>query len=169
MQVPPVRERVAILIVPLHHQQIACFFEFRGLGTLALKGLPHPVPAWEVLEVAAVESRFEALRSDMMTPFVGREEELDLLQRRWLRAMSGDGQMVLLSGEPGIGKSRLIGNLVHLLSSIGAAQFDRHPPFHSRPRLPRGHVSTPMFGTVSNPRADISDGRPMARPCAASG
>jgi predicted ATPase len=66
------------------------------------------VPAWEVLEEAAVESRFAALRADLITPLVGREEELDLLQRRWLRAGSGEGQMVLLSGDPGIGKSRLI-------------------------------------------------------------
>jgi class 3 adenylate cyclase len=97
-----------IVIDAASRQQIGRFFKFRDLGTIALKGLPNPVPAWEVLEEAAVESRFEALRAEMMTPLVGRQEELDLLQRRWVRARSGEGQVVLLSGEPGIGKSRLI-------------------------------------------------------------
>jgi class 3 adenylate cyclase/predicted ATPase len=97
-----------IVIDAATHQQIGGFFKFRDLGSIALKGLPNPVPAWEVLEEAAVESRFEALHAEMMTPLVGRQEELDLLQRRWLRAVSGEGQVVLLSGEPGIGKSRLI-------------------------------------------------------------
>jgi len=97
-----------IVIDAATRQQIGGFFKFRDLGTIALKGLPNAVPAWEVLEEAAVESRFEALHAEIMTPLVGRQEELELLQRRWLRATSGEGQVVLLSGEPGIGKSRLI-------------------------------------------------------------
>ena len=97
-----------IVIDAATHRQIGGFFKFRDLGTNALKGLPNPVSAWEVLEEAAVESRFEALHAEMMTPLVGRHEELELLQRRWLRARSGEGQVVLLSGEPGIGKSRLM-------------------------------------------------------------
>jgi len=97
-----------IVIDAATRQQVGGFFKFRDLGTIALKGLPNPVPAWEVLEEAAVESRFEALRAETMTSLVGREDELDLLQRRWARATSGEGQVVLLSGEPGIGKSRLM-------------------------------------------------------------
>jgi class 3 adenylate cyclase len=65
-----------IVIDAATRQQTGTFFKFRGLGTIALKGLPNPVPAWEVLEEAAVESRFEALRAEMMTPLVGRQEEL---------------------------------------------------------------------------------------------
>jgi len=64
------------------------------------------VPAWQVLRPSAVESRFEALRGSALTPLVGRDEEIDLLLRRWARAKAGDGQVVLVSGEPGIGKSR---------------------------------------------------------------
>jgi predicted ATPase len=65
------------------------------------------VPAWQVLSSSAVASRFEALRGSALTRLVGRDEELDLLLRRWARAKAGYGQVVLISGEPGIGKSRL--------------------------------------------------------------
>jgi class 3 adenylate cyclase/predicted ATPase len=105
-----------IVIDSATRRQIGGFFKFRDLGTIVLKGLPNPVPAWEVLEEAAVESRFEALRAEMMTPLVAREEELELLLRRWVRARSGEGQVVLLSGEPGVGKSRLTAALVGELS-----------------------------------------------------
>ena len=86
-------------------------FDCRDLGLVALKGLPEPVPAWQVIEQAAVESRFEALHAGTMTPLIGRDEELELLLRRWRQAKEGEGQLVLLSGEPGIGKSRLIAAL----------------------------------------------------------
>jgi class 3 adenylate cyclase/predicted ATPase len=82
-------------------------FEYRDLGAVEVKGIAAPVPAWQVLRPSAVESRFEALRGSALTPLVGRDEELDLLLRRRSRAKSGDGQVVLISGEPGIGKSRL--------------------------------------------------------------
>ena len=61
-----------------------------------------------MLREAAVESRFEAMHAQTMTPMIGRDEELELLLRRWRQAQEGEGQLVLLSGEPGIGKSRLI-------------------------------------------------------------
>jgi len=67
----------------------------------------HFWPAWEILAEAAVESRFEALRA-ASTPFVGRDLELALLERRWQQAKTGEGCVVLISGEPGIGKSRLV-------------------------------------------------------------
>jgi len=66
-----------------------------------------PVPAWQVLRPSAVESRFEALRGSALTPLVGRDEEIEVLLRRWERAKGGDGQVALISGEPGIGKSRI--------------------------------------------------------------
>jgi class 3 adenylate cyclase/predicted ATPase len=82
-------------------------FEYRNLGRVALKGLADPVQAWQVTGASAVESRFEARQETSLAPLAGREEELELLMRRWRQAKSGKGQVVLLSGEPGIGKSRL--------------------------------------------------------------
>jgi predicted ATPase len=85
----------------------AGLFEHRDLGRVALKGLVDPVHAWQVTGVSTVQSRFEARHEINLTPLVGRTEELDLLWRRWQHAKNGEGQVVLLSGEPGIGKSRL--------------------------------------------------------------
>jgi class 3 adenylate cyclase/predicted ATPase len=82
-------------------------FELRDLGVVVVKGFAAAGPVWQVLRPNAVESHFEALRAASLTPLVGREEELDLLVRLWHRAASGEGQAVLISGEPGIGKSRL--------------------------------------------------------------
>lgn len=83
-------------------------FECRDLGTVEAKGLPVPVRAWEVVGLSTIDSRFEALHATRLTPLVGRDEELGLLLRRWERAKTGEGQVVLVSGEAGIGKSRLI-------------------------------------------------------------
>ena len=82
-------------------------FEYRDLGRVQLKGLAEPTQAWQVLAASAVQSRFEAQHETNLTPLVGRDEELELLQRRWRQAAGGEGRVVLLSGEPGIGKSRL--------------------------------------------------------------
>jgi class 3 adenylate cyclase len=83
-------------------------FEYRDLGAAMLKGFADPVQAWQVVGPSAIESRFEALHAaSTTTPLIGRDEELDLLMRRWQQAKEGDGRVVLLSGEPGIGKSRL--------------------------------------------------------------
>jgi class 3 adenylate cyclase len=90
-------------------------FEYRDLGPASLKGLGSIRP-WAVLGEKAIDSRFEALRSSQAS-LVGREEELALLLRRWQQAKSGDGRVVLLSGEPGIGKSRLIAALEQSLSN----------------------------------------------------
>jgi len=82
-------------------------FECQDLGAVVLKGIAAPVLAWQVLRPSVVASRFEALRGSALTPLVGRDEEIELLLRRWTRAKAGDGQVVLIPGEPGIGKSRL--------------------------------------------------------------
>jgi class 3 adenylate cyclase/predicted ATPase len=89
-------------------------FEYGDLGMQQLKGFAKPIRAWRVLERSMVESRFEALHSADL-PLVGRQEELELLWRRWNRATSGEGQVVLLSGEAGIGKSRLTAALQLML------------------------------------------------------
>ena len=82
-------------------------FELEDLGVHELKGIAGPARAWAALRPASVESRFEALHAGGLTELVGREEELELLLRRWSKAKTREGQVVLLSGEPGIGKSRL--------------------------------------------------------------
>src|SRR6516162_1554712 len=79
-------------------------FEYRDLGAIELRGIAEPVPAWHALRPSAVESRFEALRGSALSPLIGRDEEIELLLRRWTRAKARDGQVVMISGEPGIGK-----------------------------------------------------------------
>jgi class 3 adenylate cyclase/tetratricopeptide (TPR) repeat protein len=96
-----------VIIAEGTRRLIGELFELRDLSAVAVKGFDGPVPVWQVLRPSAVESRFEAMRASALTPLVGRDEELELLLRRWRRATAGDGQVVLLSGEPGIGKSRL--------------------------------------------------------------
>jgi predicted ATPase len=87
-------------------------FELQDLGVQDLKGISGPVRAWAALRSATVESRFDALHATGLTELVGREEELELLLRRWSKAKTGEGQVVLLSGEAGIGKSRLTAALM---------------------------------------------------------
>jgi class 3 adenylate cyclase/tetratricopeptide (TPR) repeat protein len=92
-------------------------FELEDLGATDLKGIAGSVRCWLVLRPASVESRFDALHATGLTELVGREEELELLLRRWSRARAGEGQVVLLSGEPGIGKSRLTAALMERLAN----------------------------------------------------
>jgi predicted ATPase len=75
------------------------------------------IQAWQVLSLSQVESRFEALRSHELTPLVGRDEELELVMRGWQQAKKGEGHVVLLSGEPGIGKSRLVAAFAEQISA----------------------------------------------------
>jgi len=85
---------------------IGGLFDYEDHGLVALKGFSEPIPVWRVLGTRAVDSRFEALRTSRKV-LVGRVDELDLLMRRWQKAKRGEGAVVLLSGEPGIGKSCL--------------------------------------------------------------
>ena len=86
-------------------------FELEALGPQTIRGLPAPVPAWVVRRESMSVNRFEASLTKAMTPFVGREQEVALLVERWRDAKEGEGQAVLLSGEAGIGKSRILANL----------------------------------------------------------
>jgi class 3 adenylate cyclase len=95
-------------------------FELTDLGEHDLKGIAEPVHAWRVERALVTESRFDANRGGgALTPLVGREEELDLLLRRWSQTKDGEGQVVLLSGEPGIGKSRILSALRERLDAEG--------------------------------------------------
>src|SRR6202008_3499181 len=87
-----------------------------NLGERDLKGIAGPVRAWAALRPSSVESRFDALHASGVTELVGREEELELLLRRWSRAKNGEGQVVLISGEAGIGKSRLTAALLEAIA-----------------------------------------------------
>ena len=91
---------------------IGKLFELKDLGPQDLKGIAGRVHAFAALRPSSIESRFEALRGSGLTALVGREEEVELLMRRWAKAKSGEGQVVLLSGEAGIGKSRLTAALL---------------------------------------------------------
>ena len=86
-------------------------FELADLGSRRLKGFAAPLAAWRVADERRTEGRFEARHGGGLTPLVGREEEIALLLRRWQQARDGEGQVVLLSGEPGIGKSRMVREL----------------------------------------------------------
>jgi hypothetical protein len=95
-----------LVVADSTRRQIGTLFEIEDLGPRPLAGFAEPQRAWRVVGESRVVSRFEALRSGT-TPLVGRDEELDLLLRRWQQAKLGEGRVVLVSGEPGIGKSRL--------------------------------------------------------------
>jgi class 3 adenylate cyclase len=96
----------AIVIAENTRRLIGSLFDYQSLGEVEIRGLAAPIRAYRVLGESRVNSRFEALRSGE-TPLIGREEELELLQRRWAQAKAGAGRVVLISAEPGIGKSRL--------------------------------------------------------------
>jgi class 3 adenylate cyclase len=83
-------------------------FEYRIMGAVELKGFGSPIQVFQVLGAKSIESHFEARHEFGMTPFVGREEETELLLRRWRQATEGNGRVVTLIGEPGIGKSRIV-------------------------------------------------------------
>jgi class 3 adenylate cyclase len=126
----------AVVIAAGTHRLVGALFEYRDLGAVDVKGIAGPISAWRVLCPSAVGSRFEALRGSVLSPLVGRDEEIDLLLRRWARAKAGDGQVVLVSGEPGIGKSRLLEGLRkaagkdHIWVAIRCSPFHTASAFH---------------------------------------
>src|SRR5215475_9788706 len=97
----------AVLVAESTRRLVGDLFAYRDLGVITIKGFTEPALASQVIGESTVESRFEALRSASLSPLVGRDEELHLLLRRWAQARDGEGQIVLISGEAGIGKSRI--------------------------------------------------------------
>ena len=111
-----VAEPNSVVIAESTRKLVGNLFEVRDLGAPDLKGIAGPLRAWAALRPASVDSRFEAFHATGLTELVGRDEELELLLRRWSRGKSGEGQVVLLSGEAGIGKSRLTAALLERLA-----------------------------------------------------
>src|SRR5205814_7563368 len=97
----------SVVIGSATYQLVRAFFDCESLGARLLKGVSIPVQAYRVLRVSDAQSRLAAMQSSL-TPLVGREHESGIVRERWERAIGGEGQVVLLSGEPGIGKSRLV-------------------------------------------------------------
>jgi class 3 adenylate cyclase/tetratricopeptide (TPR) repeat protein len=111
-----IAEPNTVVIAESTRSLLGNLFELKDLGAKDLKGVAEPVRAWVALRASTVESRFEALHPSGLTALVGRDEETELLLRRWSRAKSGEGQVVLISGEAGIGKSRLTAALLESIA-----------------------------------------------------
>jgi class 3 adenylate cyclase/predicted ATPase len=106
-----------VVIADSTRRLVGNLFELQDLGAKELKGITGPVRVFAALRASSAEGRFEALHASGVTALVGREEEIELLLRRWAKAKNGEGQVVLLSGEAGIGKSRLTAALLESLAT----------------------------------------------------
>ena len=116
------------------------WFELRDLGAHEVRGIVAPVHPWQVDGERDAGSRFEVARHEGLTPLVGREDELDLLARRWRRARRGAGQVALLSGEPGLGKSRL----AYTVARRAAPE----PHWHLQWQCSPYHGDTPLYPAI---------------------
>src|SRR5207247_6293701 len=100
-------------------------FQCAGLGDRKLKGVAQPVQLFRVDRIAVAGSRIEASALDGLTPLTGRDHEISLLKDRWEQAQEGMGQVVLLVGEPGLGKSRLVcTRKEHVLGDVVEGEVD---------------------------------------------
>src|SRR6202040_1307551 len=108
-------EPCVVVIAAGTRRLVGDLFDYRDLGAVEVKGIGGTVQAWQVLRPSVVASRFEALHGSALSPLIGRDEEIELLLRRWARVKAGDGQVVLISGEPGLGKSRIAAALAERL------------------------------------------------------
>lgn len=124
-----VAKRNTLAIGPLTHQLVAGFFDCRSLGTPALKGVAPRMEVFHVLGENSARTRLEALGQTGLTPLVGRSSEIRVLEDHWTDAMNGRGHVVVLNGEAGIGKSRL----VHALSEHAADRGAWLIPCHGSP------------------------------------
>src|SRR5216684_4456547 len=127
-----------VVITDATHRLVSGLFVVDQLGAQALKGVERPVQLYRVIQPSGVRGRLEAAAATRgLTPFVGREDELHLLMSRWERALGGEGQVALIIGEAGIGKSRLlqrfheqIGGTPHTWIEAGAGAFFQNTPFY---------------------------------------
>jgi class 3 adenylate cyclase/predicted ATPase len=153
-----IAEPNTVVIAEGSRRLLGSLFELEDLGAKDLKGIAGPVRAWAALWVSSLESRFEALHAAGLTALVGREEEIELLLRRWSRAKSGEGQVALLSGEAGIGKSRLT---AELLERLAAEPHTRLRYFCSPQRT--DSALYPVIGQMERAAGFAHDDTPQAR------
>jgi class 3 adenylate cyclase/tetratricopeptide (TPR) repeat protein len=126
-----------VVIAPLTRRLVLNNFEYHDLGKMVIKGLSEPINAWQVLGERTTEGRFAMRQMSGTTPLMGRAEELALIRRRWEQAKEREGQVVLLSGEPGIGKSRLAEELREKVSGEPHTLVVRYQcsPYHTHSAL----------------------------------
>jgi class 3 adenylate cyclase len=120
-----------VVIAPATRRLSGDWFRYRDLGARSLKGIAEPIPLAQVLGEQPAESRFAATRVALLTPFVGREQEIGLLLDRWRLANEGEGQVVVLSGEAGIGKSRISEILRERVADAGIRIRYQCSPYYS--------------------------------------
>ncbi len=126
----------AVVISQATRRLVGGLFELADLGPQRLKGFAEPLAAFRVVGEGRAEGRFEALHGERLTPLVGREHELGILLERWHWAKDGEGQIVLLSGEPGIGKSRLTRSLIERLADEPHTRLRHYcSPYHTNSAL----------------------------------
>jgi tetratricopeptide (TPR) repeat protein len=147
-----------VVIAEATRKLLGGLFELQDLGARTLKGIAGPARAWAALRVSSVEGRFEALHTTSLTALVGRQEESGLLLRRWSSAKGGEGQVVLLSGEAGIGKSRLT---AALLERLAGEQLMRLRYFCSPQHT--DSVLYPIIGQLERAAGLAHDDKPQTR------
>ena len=130
-----------VVIASGTHRLVGRMFDCRPLAAIGGEGLPQPVKAWQVQGEVAGISRFEARRAGALSPLVGRQEEIGLLLRRWDRVKLGEGQVALLTGEPGIGKSRIAESLLDRLDDAPRVRFRYFCSPH--------HTSSPLYPFIA--------------------
>jgi class 3 adenylate cyclase/predicted ATPase len=145
-----------VVIADSTRRLLGNLFELQDLGATDLKGIAGSVRAWKALRARSVESRFEALHAAGLTALVGREEETELLQRRWARAKTGEGQVVLIAGEAGIGKSRLA-----LMERLAGERLTRLRYFCSPQHTDSAFY--PIIGQMERAAGLVHDDTPQAR------
>jgi class 3 adenylate cyclase/predicted ATPase len=147
-----------VVIAPGTRRLVGSLFELADLGVHDLKGFGEPVRAWRAVGAGVAESRFDALHGRHLIPLVGREEELRLLLARWRRAADGEGQVVLLSGEAGIGKSRIVQALREELAGQAYTPLSHYcSPYHTASAL------YPIIGLLERAAGFSRDDPPEAR------